>query len=190
VAIRDNDEVKIGIELAVYSVMEGVLGFVEVCITVAEEQSLNHGYGSAVINISTSTGTATGHDYVSSPFPNELIIMAGQERICSNLTIIDDIFVEAREELMVILETESATFSAGVEYFRKNATIQISDNDGAVVGFAKTNYTGDEGAYVEVCAIVRSLDQMTLNMSDFEGHFCYQWIRCSSACSSNISSCK
>ena len=39
------------------------------------------------------------------------------------------------------------------------------------MGFAKTNYTGDEGAYVEVCAIVRSLDQMTLNMSDFEGHF-------------------
>jgi hypothetical protein len=56
--------------------------------------------------------------------------MAGQERMCSNLTIIDDIFVEAREELMVILETESATFSVGVEYFRKNATIQISDNDG------------------------------------------------------------
>ena len=39
------------------------------------------------------------------------------------------------------------------------------------MGFAQTNYTGDEGAYVEVCAIVRSLDQMTLNMSDFEGHF-------------------
>ena len=55
-------EVTIGIELAVYSVMEGVLGFVEVCITVAEEQSLDHGYGSAVINISTSTGTATGDD--------------------------------------------------------------------------------------------------------------------------------
>ena len=45
--------------------------------------------------------------------------MAGQERMCSNFTIIDDILVEAREELMVILETESATFSVDVEYFRK-----------------------------------------------------------------------
>ena len=39
------------------------------------------------------------------------------------------------------------------------------------MGFAQTNYTGDEGAYVEVCVVVRSLDQMALNMSDFEGHF-------------------
>ena len=70
------------------------------------------------------------HDYVSSPSPNQLIIMRGQERMCSNITITDDNFVETSEELMVILETESTTFSAGVQFFMNNATIKISDNDG------------------------------------------------------------
>ena len=52
-------ELRIGFEWAMYSVVEGEVQFVEVCITVAEGQSLNHGHSSAVINISTSTGTAT-----------------------------------------------------------------------------------------------------------------------------------
>ena len=39
------------------------------------------------------------------------------------------------------------------------------------MGFAHTNYTGDEGAYVDVCVLVHSLDQMTLNMSEFEGQY-------------------
>ena len=42
---------------------------------------------------------------------------------------------------------------------------------GAIVGFAQTSYTGNEGSNVEVCITVLSLDQMTLNMSDFEGQF-------------------
>ena len=39
------------------------------------------------------------------------------------------------------------------------------------MGFAQTSYTGDEGTSVDICVTVNSLDQMILNMSDFEGIF-------------------
>ena len=51
--------------------------------------------------------------------------------MCSNITINDDIFVEGNEHFMVFLDTDNTDFSAGVEYFRQNTTIEISDNDGS-----------------------------------------------------------
>ena len=53
-------ELIVGFEYGMYSVMEGHTGYVVVCITVAEEQTLDHGDGSAFINISIISGTATG----------------------------------------------------------------------------------------------------------------------------------
>ena len=58
--VFQSPDVIIGLERGLYSVTEGMMEFVEVCITVTGGQSLDHGYGSAVINISTATGSATG----------------------------------------------------------------------------------------------------------------------------------
>lgn len=69
-------------------------------------------------------------DYGHTPQPAELTIERGQERVCSNIIITDDIIVEEREEFLVLLMTQSTTFSAGVALIPENATIVIADNDG------------------------------------------------------------
>ena len=54
-------EAIIGFEKSVYSVTEMEPStLVEVCINVTNGLSLDHGYGSAIINLITHTGTAAG----------------------------------------------------------------------------------------------------------------------------------
>ena len=54
-------EVVIGFESEEYFVTEGDSQFVEVCVAVGGGQSLDHGYGSTVINVVINSGTATGY---------------------------------------------------------------------------------------------------------------------------------
>ena len=69
-------------------------------------------------------------DYISAPTPSTVTIQREQERVCSNIIINDDIFVEATEEFTVSLVTLNTTFSAGVSLMPDNANIYIEDNDG------------------------------------------------------------
>lgn len=73
-------------------------------------------------------------DYIPAPDPNKpvLNISKGQERDCTNITILDDILVETVEEFNVTLSPLSNTFGAGVTITREVATVEIEDDDGIV----------------------------------------------------------
>ena len=67
---------------------------------------------------------------MSTPVPSVFTIQRGQERMCSNITIYDDSFIETNETFTLSLVTESTNFSAGVTLTPGNATVVILDNDG------------------------------------------------------------
>ena len=69
-------------------------------------------------------------DYESTPVPSVLTIQRGQERMCSNITINNDMFIETNETFTLSLITESTNFSAGVTLTPDSSTVVILDNDG------------------------------------------------------------
>ena len=71
-------------------------------------------------------------DFGSAPLPSQLItIRRGQEMVCSNITINDDLIVEVVvEQFIVFLDIINTTFSAGVTLMPDNAVVEIVDNDG------------------------------------------------------------
>ena len=69
-------------------------------------------------------------DYNSTAAPDVLTIQRGQETACSNITIINDNFIEFDEHFTVSIILESTNFSAGVTLVPDNATVVIVDGDG------------------------------------------------------------
>ena len=63
-----------------------------------------------------------------------LTISKGQDRDCTNITILDDILIETVEEFNVTLSEIGDTFGAGVNITRGVATVEIEDDDGTVSG--------------------------------------------------------
>ena len=63
-----------------------------------------------------------------------LTISKGQDRDCTNITILDDILVETVEEFNVTLSEIGNTFGAGVNITQGVATVEIEDDDGTVSG--------------------------------------------------------
>ena len=89
-------------------------------------------------NMQSLTNDYFGHflgnsDYDSRPVSSVLTIQQGQETMCSNITIFDDIFIEANETFTVSLILESTNFSAGVILTPDSATVVILDNDGLYI---------------------------------------------------------
>lgn len=73
-------------------------------------------------------------DYIPAPNKSFLIIRQGQESDCTNITVLDDTFIEAVEEFNVTLLEISNTFGAGVNITRGLATVEIEDDDGTGFG--------------------------------------------------------
>ena len=61
--------------------------------------------------------------------------------MCSNITIFDDIFIEANETFGLSLILESTNFSAGVTLTPDNAAVVILDNDGLYSMYCYISYT-------------------------------------------------
>ena len=72
-------------------------------------------------------------DYDPNPTKDVLTLMRGQERDCTNITIIDDVMVEEDVEFNVSISLQSQDFGAGVNITLDIATVVIEDDDGNVV---------------------------------------------------------
>ena len=69
-------------------------------------------------------------DYDPNPTKDVLTLMRGQERDCTNITIIDDVLVEEDVEFNVSISLQSQDFGEGVNITLDIATVVIEDDDG------------------------------------------------------------
>ena len=74
-------------------------------------------------------------DYNPTPDPVTLLLMRGQDIVCSNITITDDLHVEEDERLNVTVTGVSNTFAAGVNILRGSAVVRIEDDDDGMMEY-------------------------------------------------------
>ena len=122
-------------------------GSIEVC-AVLISGSLER---TVTFTLSTGDDSATSTDPVDfSAVAVELQFNETTSRACADIPITDDNRVELPENFTVEIRSDDSD----LDFEPSTSTVTIIDNDRVVIGFEMEQYQGDEGAVVEVCAML------------------------------------